>query len=93
MIKAKRDGTTKLRAMATSVLSRASQEDALADPLYRIDEAARVLNVKPKTLRNWASLGRIGFTRVGPRAVRIFASELNRVISEGHRPAREKDCA
>jgi excisionase family DNA binding protein len=73
---------------ATKVL-----RDPGADPLYRIDEAARVLNVKPKTLRNWASLGRIGFTRVGPRAVRIFASELNRVITERHQPATEKDCA
>jgi excisionase family DNA binding protein len=93
MVKAKRDGTTKLRAMATSVLGGARQAGPLEDELYRFDEAAKKLNFKTKTLRNWASLGRIGVVRLGPRALRIPASEINRIISEGHIPAREKNCA
>ena len=59
------------------------------DPLCRVDPTADMLGVKPKTLRNWMSLGRISFVRVGPRAVRIPLSEINRIITEGTRPARE----
>lgn len=65
----------------------------VSDPPLRFDEAARRLSIETKTLRNWASAGRISFTRVGPRAVRIFTSEVERILTENYRPARQKDCA
>jgi excisionase family DNA binding protein len=55
--------------------------------LYRIDEAAGILNVKPKTLRNRISLGEIAIFRVG-RGVRISKETLQEILARGYVPAR-----
>jgi len=57
--------------------------------LLHIPEAARRLGLKPSTLRAWVLRGRIGCCRPGGRAVRIPASEIERVIAETYTPPRE----
>ncbi|MHB1933707.1 MAG: helix-turn-helix transcriptional regulator [Leptospirillum sp.] len=51
--------------------------------LYRVPEAARRLNIQPGTMRRWIFDKKIAVVRVGTRAVRIPASEIERIISEG----------
>ena len=56
--------------------------------LYRIDEAADILNVRPKTLRNRISLGQIAVYRIG-RGVRISKETLQEILDRGYVPARD----
>lgn len=56
--------------------------------LFRVEQAAAKLAVKPKTLRNWIGERRIGVHRIG-RSVRIPGSEIERILAEGFTPARE----
>jgi excisionase family DNA binding protein len=58
----------------------------LPTALYRIDEAAEFLNVKPKTLRNRISLGQIAIYRIG-RGVRISKETLQDMLDRGYVPA------
>jgi excisionase family DNA binding protein len=55
----------------------------------RVEEFAARLNIKPSTARAWLLRRRIAKIRVGSRAVRIPASEVDRILSEGMIPARE----
>lgn len=57
------------------------------DRLLRVEEAAELLAVKPSTIRAWLLHRKLGRVRVGARAVRIRASEIERIISEGTIPA------
>jgi excisionase family DNA binding protein len=61
--------------------------NAAMDPLYRVEPAASLLNIAPKTLRNWISAQKVTTIRFGNR-VRIPLSELNRLIEEGTRERR-----
>lgn len=58
------------------------------DELYRLEAAARRWNISVKTARAWVSQGRVAHVRVG-RGIRVPLSEINRVIEEGYRPARD----
>lgn len=58
------------------------------EEMFSMNPAARTLGIKEKTLRGWVANGRIGCVRYG-RTIRIPLSELNRIISEGYRPAKE----
>jgi excisionase family DNA binding protein len=58
--------------------------------LLRVEEAADLLAVKPSTVRAWLLKRRIGSLRIGGRAVRIPAGEIERIIAEGTIPARER---
>lgn len=40
---------------------------------------ADAMNVNTRTVRNWIKTGRIHATRVGPRLIRIPATELQRI--------------
>ena len=55
----------------------------------RVEEFAARLNIKPSTARAWLLRRRIAKIRVGSRAIRIPASEVDRIIAEGTIPARE----
>jgi excisionase family DNA binding protein len=57
------------------------------DELYRLEAAAKRWNVAVKTARVWVSQGRVAHCRVG-RGIRVPLSEVNRIIAEGYRPAR-----
>ena len=57
------------------------------DDLYRINAAAKRWNVAEKTARVWISQGRVAHVRVG-RGIRVPLSEVDRIIAEGYRPAK-----
>jgi excisionase family DNA binding protein len=67
--------------------ARRSKTIELPSALYRIDEAAVILNVKPKTLRNKISLGQIGFYKVG-RGIRISKETIQEILERSYVPAR-----
>ena len=56
--------------------------------LLTVREVAQYLNLRESTIRAWLLRRRVAYVRVGKRAVRIFASEVDRVIAEGIVPAR-----
>lgn len=57
--------------------------------LLRVAEFAARLNIKPSTARAWLLRRRIAKVRVSARAIRIPASEVERLVAEGTIPARE----
>jgi excisionase family DNA binding protein len=57
--------------------------------LLTVTEAADLLALKVKTLRAWIAARRIGCVRLGG-AVRIPATEVQRLIEEGTIAAREQ---
>lgn len=61
---------------------------ATGQQLLRISEAAEQLAVKESTIRAWLLARRISKVRVGRRAIRVPASEVERLISHGMVPAR-----
>ena len=58
--------------------------------LLTISEVAARLALKPCTVRAWLLRRRLTKVRVGRRAIRIPASEIERIIIEGTIPAREE---
>ena len=58
-----------------------------AKPLT-VREAAQALNLAEPTVRAWLAQRRLGFIQLG-RAIRIPASEIDRLLSQGAVPARE----
>jgi excisionase family DNA binding protein len=57
--------------------------------LLNVREAAAELSISDKTLWSWVYARKIAITRVG-RCVRIPASEVIRIVSEGTIPALEQ---
>jgi excisionase family DNA binding protein len=55
--------------------------------LMTVAEVAQALRVKPATIRAWVLRRKINSYRVG-RAVRISAEEIERILSDGRRPAK-----
>jgi excisionase family DNA binding protein len=55
--------------------------------LLRVNEFASILDVTPACVRRWLSERKIASTRIG-RLVRIPASEIERLVESGLRPAR-----
>jgi excisionase family DNA binding protein len=55
--------------------------------LFRVEEPAQILNIRPKTMRNRISLGQIDIYRVG-RGIRISKETLEEIIARGYVPAR-----
>ncbi len=64
------------------------EKRAMCQQLLRVSKAAELLDVKESTIRAWLLARRISKVIVGRRAVRIPASEVERLISEGLVPAR-----
>ncbi len=59
-----------------------------------VEETAVRLSVHEQTVRRWLRSGQITGTSINRRAGwRISESELNRFLSEGPRPARERKLA
>jgi excisionase family DNA binding protein len=48
-------------------------------PLLDVDGAAAYLQIRPGTLRNWLSQGRLSYVKVG-RLTRIAQAELDRYV-------------
>ena len=49
--------------------------------LYSVDEAAVYLGIRPGTLRNWLSVRRLAYVKVG-RLTRISVTVLDRFIAD-----------
>jgi excisionase family DNA binding protein len=60
------------------------------DKLLRVSEVAELLAIKESTIRAWLLARRISCVRVGRRAVRIPASEVDRILVQGTIPAKEE---
>jgi len=58
--------------------------------VLKVGEFAEMLNIRQATVRRWLLVQRIESVRFG-RAVRIPASEAERLIAEGRRPRRGND--
>jgi excisionase family DNA binding protein len=56
--------------------------------LLRVKEFAEAGNFRESTIRAWVLRRKITVVRLGGRAIRIPASELDRLIQEGTVPAR-----
>lgn len=56
------------------------------EKLFRVPEAASVLNIRPATLRRWIFDGKVAVVRVGSRAIRISSEEITRIVREGSSP-------
>ena len=50
--------------------------------LYRVDEAAKLFNVKISTVRSWIHQKKIPVTRLG-RALRIRSDIVDKIIKSG----------
>ena len=57
--------------------------------LRTLHQAAAELGLRDSTLRAWVLYGRIGFVRVGRKAIRFHPDEIQRVIAAGTVPARD----
>jgi excisionase family DNA binding protein len=58
------------------------------ETLLTIPQAAERLGLKASTLRAWVFFRKIECVRLSPRAVRISAREVERLIAEGTIPAK-----
>jgi len=56
--------------------------------LLTVSEAASALAIKPSTVRAHLLRNRLSYVKVG-RAVRIPIDEIERILREGLRPAKE----
>lgn len=55
---------------------------------YRVNEFAAEVNVTPACVRRWILTRKIAYVKIGGRAVRIPATEVDRLVSDGLHPAR-----
>ena len=55
---------------------------------YTVKQAAELLAVSPKTIRDWVWQRRIEFIRLNGRAIRISQAEIDRLLDEGRVPPR-----
>jgi excisionase family DNA binding protein len=70
-------------------LTRESAMQKTEKRLLTVAEAATLLCVQPSTVRSWLLHRKhIGKVRIGTRAVRILAADVERLIQEGTIPAR-----
>jgi excisionase family DNA binding protein len=59
----------------------------LAEPKYRIPEAAKLLCQEQSTTRKWILLRKIAVFRVG-KTILIPESEITRILEDGFRQAK-----
>lgn len=57
--------------------------------LLTVVEFCEALRIKQATGRKWILLRRVAIFKVGSRLVRIPRSELDRILAQGFRPARD----
>jgi len=54
---------------------------------YTVREAAEELGVSPSTIWRWIDSGQLAASRIGPRAIRIKADDVRRVVRPTQRSA------
>jgi len=60
------------------------------EKLLHVTEVAEQLGLRASTIRAWLLHRRIRAVRVGRRAIRVPASEVQKIIEAGTIPAREE---
>jgi excisionase family DNA binding protein len=62
------------------------------EEVFTVDEVAKRLKVKPKTVRLWLAAGKLRGTRLGSRKTgwRVRNSELERFVDEGPWKGKEE---
>ncbi len=70
-------------------MKRRSEHRLSSGHLYSVDEAAAYLSIRPGTLRNWLSVRRLTYVKVG-RLTRISVAVLDRFIADNTVEAVEK---
>jgi excisionase family DNA binding protein len=55
--------------------------------LLTYEEFGELAGLRPVTIRMWAAARKIASVKIGARAVRIPATELDRLVERGLRPA------
>jgi excisionase family DNA binding protein len=58
--------------------------------LLRVEEAAEFLNLKASTIRAWLLKRKLPAVRIGQRAIRIPRAALEKLITDGTVPVRER---
>ncbi len=56
------------------------------EPTVPVSEAARLLKVTPRTIRNWVAEGTLRATRISPRVMLVPLSEVHRLTGGLARP-------
>lgn len=59
----------------------------MPEALLTCQESARLLNVRPATIRAWTHQRRIPYVKVNGRTVRYRLSDLEKLVRSGLRPA------
>ena len=70
------------------MVSKREQDRRAQQRLMSVKQAAAALALAPATIRLWIGQRRIGHVRLG-RAIRIRASEVERILAAGEIPAAE----
>lgn len=52
----------------------------MTDSRISIQAAAEAADVSPRTIRRWIAQGLLPAHRVGPRLVKVYASDVNRLV-------------
>ena len=53
-------------------------------------EVAEIFRVDPCTIKHWRQRGKIGYLELSHNVIRIPRSEVDRILAEGARPAKQK---
>jgi excisionase family DNA binding protein len=75
--------------MSTSTAEAWPRRAAAPARYYTVSQAAQALQVHRTTVTRWIKDGRLPAYRVGPKAVRIKESDLQRVITSANDPGKE----
>lgn len=59
----------------------------MSERLLRRTEVARILGLKPATIRAWTSQGRLSYIKLSLRAIRYRLSDIEALIQAGERPS------
>jgi excisionase family DNA binding protein len=62
----------------------------MVDKIYTIEQAAGILLIKPRTMREWIRQGKVRAFKIGD-LVRIHEEDLQEFIDSERKKAREKE--
>lgn len=62
--------------------------DPLIEKMYRVEEVAKIFDVKPYTIREWIRNGKIQAIKLDTGRFRVYESEIRRFVNERHGAAQ-----
>lgn len=60
------------------------------DELMTVADVAALLKLNQQTIRNWIDAGKLPHVRVGERRVRVYRSDLSRLLAESETKPRAR---